>query len=60
MGKQSLDLHLHFDRALPDGDPLYARKRTGPAVPAHSGNDQEHDQLSGNYGSRTLSRAARS
>ena len=31
----------------PSGDPLYPLARTGPVVPAHSGNDRERKLMSG-------------
>ena len=42
------------------GNPLYPLARTGPVVPAHPGDDQEQEKLSGKVCRRTLSRAARS
>jgi hypothetical protein len=38
---------VHVGFCYPPGNLLYALTRTGPVVPAHTGDDQEHDQLSG-------------
>ena len=34
---------------LPFGRPALSAARTGPVVPAHSGDDQEQFELSGNF-----------